>query len=41
MGYVAKLASELLLAANAVDIKKCLGLSLEITKVMDTYNKGC
>ena len=41
MGYVAKLASELLLAANAGDIKKCLELSLEITKVMDTYNKGC
>ena len=41
MGYVAKLASELLLAANAGDIKKCLALSLEITKVMDTYNKGC
>ena len=41
MGYVAKLASELLLAANAVDIKKCLELNLEIAKVMDTYNKGC
>lgn len=41
MGYVAKLASELLLAANAGDIKKCLELSLEITKVMDAYNKGC
>ena len=41
MGYVAKLASELLLAANAGDIKKCLELSLEIAKVMDTYNKGC
>ena len=41
MEYVARLASELLLAANAVDIKKCLELSLEITKVMDTYNKGC
>ena len=41
MKYVAKLASELLLAANAGDIKKCLELSLEIAKVMDTYNKGC
>lgn len=41
MEYVAKLASELFLAANAGDIKKCLELSLEITKVMDTYNKGC
>lgn len=41
MGYVVKLASELLLAANAGDIKKCLELSLEIAKVMDTYNKGC
>ena len=41
MEYVAKLASELLLAANAGDIKKCLDLSLEIAKVMDTYNKGC
>lgn len=41
MGYVARLASELLLAANAGDIKKCLELSLEIAKVMDTYNKGC
>ena len=41
MEYVAKLASELLLADNAGDIKKCLELSLEIAKVMDTYNKGC
>ena len=41
MEYVAKLASELLLASNAGDIKKCLELSLEIAKVMDTYNKGC
>ena len=41
MFMIKELALELLNAANACDVKKCIELSDKIKKIMDTYKNAC